>query len=483
MNSLTDFLWHTTFTLLWCFVFLSVLTYKAGKDKIFLYYAAYNFLLLLYVGSRADYFFSNENISELGWTIKRLFNWHIQVIYHCVHMFFGIAIVGIATKYPKLYFRLKTYVVISVAVGTLIPVLVLFGVLETTDYDNYFACIHIPVFITVAIIILQKAWKEKGVVVLCFFWGTLIYAILAAIALFSTVLIKNNLIPMYVHPMTLFYIGIIIEIIAFAIGLGFRLQNIYKEKLQYQKDLNEAQAKLQNKLEKRIKIQEQEKIELQQMKEKQELETQLAKLQNKVLRSQMNSHFVFNVLNSIKAFIIDNNSKEAINYLGKFSKFIRKILDSNFYEENTLYEEINTLKLYLDIESIRLQKGFSYDIDIDENVDAENIKFPSLLLQPYVENAIWHGLMPYKGEKKLMINIEQKQKNIVIKIDDNGIGYNKSLHKKSGNTTHHKSFGLEIVNERIKEFNSKNSMNISVKITDKQVFEQNGTRVEIFLEL
>src|SRR5690606_16486304 len=270
------------------------------------------------------------------------------------------------------------------------------------------------------------------------------------------------------------------ETLAFAIGLGYRLQNVYKEKLQYQKDLNEAQIKLQEKLEKKLKIQEQENIELLRLKEKQELETQLAQLQNKILRSQMNSHFIFNVLNSIKAFIIENDEKQAVNYLNKFSKFIRKILDSNFYEENTIEEELNTMQLYLDIETMRLQHNFSYQINIENDLDISHIKFPALLLQPYIANAIWHGLMPQKGEKKLEISLTKTDDKITILIDDNGVGYEESLKNKSSNP-HHKSFGLDIVNERIKEFNRKNSDSLIVTISDKKTLGEEGTKVEMIL--
>jgi len=457
------------------------MAYRAGKDRVFIYYAAYIFFLLLYVGSRTGYFFHYNESSELTQTIKRLFNWHIQVIYHFVHMFFGIVIVGIDSKYPRLYRNLKKYALISLTVGTIIPILVLLGFLTTKDYDNYFIFIHIPIFIVVAIIILRKAWKENNFVVSCFFWGTLIYAVLSAAALSLTVIAGYGYRPL-THPILLFYIGVIIETLAFAIGLGYRLQTVYKEKLQYQKDLNEAQIKLQEKLEEKLKIQEQENIELLRLKEKQELETQLAQLQNKILRSQMNSHFIFNVLNSIKAFIIENDERKAVNYLNKFSKFIRKVLDSNFYEENTLEEELNTIQLYLDIETMRLHHNFSYRINIENELDISHIKFPALLLQPYIENAIWHGLMPQKGERKLEINLTKIDHQITILIIDNGIGYEDSLKIKTENS-HHKSFGLDIVNERIKEFNRKNQNSLSARIINRKPSGQSGTIVEIILKI
>src|SRR5690606_36081428 len=170
-----------------------IIAYRAGKDRVFIYYAAYIFFLLLYVGSRTGYLFDFNQMNELGLTIKKLFNWHIQVIYHFVHMFFGIVIVGIDNKYPKLYRNLKIYALISLTAGTLIPVLVILDFLTTFHYDNYFVFIHIPIFIGVATIILKKAWQENDFVVSCFFWGTLIYAVLSAAALLTTVLYKYDI--------------------------------------------------------------------------------------------------------------------------------------------------------------------------------------------------------------------------------------------------------------------------------------------------
>ncbi len=453
---ITDSLWNSTMTLLCCFILLSLLTYKAGKDRIFLFYCSYNFLLLLYIASKASIFNVVEG-SHL-WVVKKVFNWHIQIIYHFFHLYLGIIIVGIDTKFPKLYRSLRLYGFISLSVGTLLALLVIAGVFDNSFYDAYFIYLHIPVFLMVAVIILYRAWREKGIVILCFFWGTLIYAVLASLSLILTVLRVTD---GFLFPIAYFFIGIIIEVTAFAVGLGFRIRNVYKEKIELQKREN---------------------IKLSKEKEMQEFETEIALLQNKVLRSQMNSHFIFNVLNSIKTFIIEDKERDAVNYLNKFSKFIRKILDSNFYEINTIEEEINTLKLYLEIESMRLHHNFKYHIEVDESINTKEVKFPSLLLQPYVENAIWHGLMPQKDGKRLNIYFEKISDGIKITIDDNGIGYKESLKNKS-EQTNHKSFGINIVNQRIQEFNQRNKESIYTVIKDKSDFNEKGTIVEIYLQL
>jgi len=479
-----DFLWNSTLTLLLCFFVLSLLVYKAGKDKVFFYYGAYLFFLMLYVVSRASIFSSIQD-NELVLTFRRVFNWYIQIIYHYIHILFALLLVGVQSKYPKLYKTVKLYAKTSLSLGTFLAFLTVVGVLKTSHFDFYFVYLHIPIFILFGIFVLRKAWQESNFVISCFFWGTVIYAVLAAAALSLTVMFKSEKYELLIAPMVIFYVGVIAETIAFAMGLGYRIKGVYDEKLQFQKDLNHTNLLLQKELEEKINFQSKENAALIKLNEKQELETKLAQLTNKVFRSQMNSHFIFNVLNSIKTFIIDNKEKDAVNYLNKFSKFIRKVLDSNFYEENSLSDELDTLKLYLDIESIRLQHNFTYKIAVENFVDIDSIKFPALLLQPFVENAIWHGLMPKEGDKNLLIkvsNANENQKNCVkITIDDNGIGMKKSIEKRKTNLKH-KSVGMSIVNERIKEFNKNKNAQISTKIFDKDEIGETGTFVELMIE-
>lgn len=202
-------------------------------------------------------------------------------------------------------------------------------------------------------------------------------------------------------------------------------------------------------------------------------------LENKVLRSQMNSHFIFNILNSIKAFIVEQDTGKAVNYLNKFAKLMRRVLDASRNEYYTLADEIHAVKLYIDIEKIRITGDFYtyFDIDIDQN--PEGILFPPLLIQPFVENAIWHGLSPLHGEKELIFRMRNDGPDILIEILDNGVGYQQSLATKTA-TQEHTSHGLDITSERIKLFNAKNPYEISYEIRDRD--RQPGTIVRLRLE-
>ncbi len=182
-------------------------------------------------------------------------------------------------------------------------------------------------------------------------------------------------------------------------------------------------------------------------------EKQILTLEQDLLSIQMNPHFIFNALNSIKLYIINNEQKNAVHYLNKFSKLIRKILDASSVKETSLAEELETMDLYLGIENIRFSNQIKYETNIDQSVDLEKIKVPPLVLQPFLENAIWHGLSSKKGLKKIIISVSQPNKEFVqISIEDNGIGRVKATKIKEKKVIHRKSIGIDLTKERLNNF-------------------------------
>jgi sensor histidine kinase YesM len=149
----------------------------------------------------------------------------------------------------------------------------------------------------------------------------------------------------------------------------------------------------------------------------------------------MNPHFIFNALNSIKSYFIENNQEKAIFYLGRFSKLIRGILESSRKDLISLKEEMNIIQMYVEIESDRFKNGMEYCLEMDEAIPSDDLLVPSLLLQPFVENAIWHGLSTKKGKKKLLLKVEEMKpsKSLRITIEDNGIGRKASQVRNSQN--------------------------------------------------
>ncbi|MCK6694190.1 MAG: histidine kinase, partial [Thermoanaerobaculia bacterium] len=200
-------------------------------------------------------------------------------------------------------------------------------------------------------------------------------------------------------------------------------------------------------------------VELVQEKERQlrELDRNLAETQLTALRAQMNPHFLFNCLNSINWYIIKNRPAEASRYIAKFSRLIRLILDHSKNRQITLSQELDALRLYLEMEAIRFEERFNYSIDVSGEIDPEEIMVPPLIFQPYVENAIWHGLMPKKGPGYVSIKLRPNGEGLICTIEDNGIGREAAALMGNSNTMKRQSQGLKITEARIRQANNSES--------------------------
>jgi ligand-binding sensor domain-containing protein len=188
--------------------------------------------------------------------------------------------------------------------------------------------------------------------------------------------------------------------------------------------------------------------------EKTKFNTMILESQMTALRSQMNPHFIFNSINSIQNYILKENTHQAYSYLAKFSKLIRMVLSNSKENMLTLEQELSTLSLYVELEQLRFDDAFDFSIDIDKGIDPRNCILPGMLLQPFVENAIWHGIMPLEGKRlgKVMINIQSDAKSIFISIEDNGIGRTQSMLFNKPAT--HKSIGMLLSENRLAILNS-----------------------------
>ena len=217
-----------------------------------------------------------------------------------------------------------------------------------------------------------------------------------------------------------------------------------------------------------------------------ERKVEMSKVELKALRSQMNPHFVFNSLNSIQHYIINSKSEEAIKYLSKFARLVRLILNNSDKPTVTVGEDLEALKLYLELEQMRFEEKFDYEIIVEESVDADYDIMPPLLMQPYVENAILHGLNPMPVKGKLTIKLSSRNNFLICTITDNGIGRERSAEiKRTMPYAKHKSLGMKITEDRLKLLNEINSSKLSVIISDlKDTSNRSlGTQVELFVPL
>jgi tetratricopeptide (TPR) repeat protein len=196
-------------------------------------------------------------------------------------------------------------------------------------------------------------------------------------------------------------------------------------------------------------------------------EKKILTLEQTMLRSQMNPHFLFNSLNSIKLYIINNEKKNAVHYLNKFSKLVRKILEASSQREISLAEELETVELYMNIENIRFSNEINFKINISGDIDAHTIKLPSLILQPFLENALWHGLSSKEGEKNITLDVTSGENGFInIAITDDGVGRDKAEQIKEGKVLKRKSIGIDITKERLANFSKDYQNSFHVEIID-----------------
>lgn len=218
------------------------------------------------------------------------------------------------------------------------------------------------------------------------------------------------------------------------------------------------------------------------MNEKINLESDLNKSLLASIKSQMNPHFIFNALNTIQAYIYMNDKANATGYLSKFSKLTRHILELSEKEKVQVSEEIKALELYLELEKMRFQEDFSYSICY-EKIDISGYMIPSMLIQPYVENAIKHGLLHLEGKKELSVKFSIESSNLCIEIEDNGIGRKKSAEIQSKRAENHESFSSKANETRLKLLN--NDQSVGVQILDKFSNDQQplGTKVILTIKI
>lgn len=294
-------------------------------------------------------------------------------------------------------------------------------------------------------------------------------------------------------PNIIFQIGLLAEVYCFSLALGKNVFILQKEKEKTSADLIEQlqknqqiQEHMNRDLDQKVNEKTYELISLysqiereREQKTKDDFIKKIRETEMMALRSQMNPHFIFNSMNAIKNLIMTSRNEDAINYLDDFAGLLRSILQNSNREKITVEDELEILELYLSLEKSRMDTDFSYTIQVTCKEELSQFEIPPLLLQPIVENAIWHGLHPsLKTEKKLTIVFDTTE-NLIISIEDNGVGRKESAKKKKL----HDSMGNSIVQDRLSLYNHLNDHTIHLKITDLEEDDQVlGTRTTLTYE-
>jgi sensor histidine kinase YesM len=214
-----------------------------------------------------------------------------------------------------------------------------------------------------------------------------------------------------------------------------------------------------------------------------ELQQQTLELEMQALRAQMNPHFIFNSLNAINKFILQNDKLQASEYLTKFSRLVRLILENSKETSISLESELESLNLYLELESLRFKDRFRYKISVDEGLLESEVQVPPLIIQPFAENAIWHGLMHKPETGQLDIEISSEKDQLYIRITDDGIGRQQSKLLESKSVVLHKSMGQQITLDRIALLGKGDETKSSIRINDLTGADGKGAGTEVIIEM
>jgi len=374
------------------FYFIGI--YFLNRDIQFIIYSLYLLSLLLYLGAQASMVQNYFRINAPFFIYY--YNSVIQVVVNIFYSLFAIVFLNAKKDFPTLYKLIRGTIYLLIAIVIVQTITYIFwpflGIEEKILTGERY---YIILFSLTAYVYIIKTYTDK--LALFFVGGSFIFLTGAILAL----IFRDIHFMMY---------GAAIEVFIFSLAMGYRIKKIENEK------------KL--------------------------IENEMTKIELTALRAQMNPHFIFNSLNSIRAYVISNEIKKASDYITKFSRLIRLILYYSANERITLREEIEALQLYVQLEELRFRENFGFEVNMDEELDMKTIVVPPLIIQPYVENAIRHGLTPKDGNKKLWLSIERENGNIIFRIKDNGVGrqFNKSH---SENAEEHKSIAMELTKKRI----------------------------------
>ncbi|WP_445733428.1 sensor histidine kinase [Mariniflexile sp.] len=460
------------------------LLYFQHRDKAYLFYSLYVFLIFIGLLNRPNHGFIQILIQPIKGFLDHL-SLNFILVYNLVYLIFASQLIDLRSESYKWYILFKWIILVLFGYAILLEVLFL-----VTGDVNYVIKGHIgftiPAYLA-AILYYYPLVKVKSPIKYYLIIGSL-FLVLSSIVV--SMIKRAGLTPEEQEiRYSIFYLGLIIENIFFALALGHKQKRILTEK-NNAKEVLIRQLKANEKL--KLKIQEQLKKDIAAISDqakadklekiKSKYDKELAEMKVSALRSQMNPHFIFNSLNSIKRYIIDNEKENAVYYLNKFSKLIRKILSASMEKEISLAEEIETMELYVNIENIRFDNTIQFSINADDELNLNTIKVPSLILQPFLENAIWHGLSLKKDDRSLVVNLEKEGSAFVnIHIIDNGIGRVKSAEIKSKKVHQPNSVGIKLTKERLAMFSIKFKHDYELEIID--LMDDNNTAIGTMVNL
>jgi len=495
VNSIV-FIYFYIFSVFTLFIFLLVIWIRV-QGKLYFYYTGYLFFLLIF-----GFIVLGNTLAPVGNffqyypRLSNILNDPVQFIFIAFYIFFVLNLLQISS-FDLLLARVLKYLGIAClayAVSRLLFNVFFYDPQLTPTLFNTVRLIILPVnFVLIIWIIIKVKHPLLGYFII----GQSFFFIGAVLGSYINYLGLEN-IPLHFFgfkeaPNIVFQLGLIAEIYCFSLALGKNVSLIQEEKemtdaamIKQFKENEQLQANMNRELDIKVHEKTTELIQLyveiekeNEQKRKNEFTQKIKETEMVALRSQMNPHFIFNSMNAIKNLIMTARGDDAVIYLDDFSSLLRHILENSSLRVITVEEELDILELYLSLEQSRMGESFSYTIDVSSKEELSQFQIPPMLLQPIVENAIWHGLHPsLKVDKKLDISFDTTE-NLKIIIEDNGIGREESAKKRKLHT----AMGSTIIRDRLALYNHLSDHSILFKVTDlKENGAAIGTRITLTYE-
>jgi sensor histidine kinase YesM len=413
--------------------------YFQNKNKLYLYYSLYLAAMTL--------FLCQYIIDEEFTTYSHYSNFSVQFLAYGAYIAFSRELLdsrNTLLRWDK-YFQFEAKILILLSPLFLIIQFFLGYQYQTKAFLLIAPLLTIFTLVTFYIII-KKVNTESAIY---FVVATLFYLVFGNISFLELVIGRDFFTNLGVLPAFFVYIGVTAQSLILSVIIGSIIKKIE------QKSKN-AEVRLA------VKLKEMEELKM------------------TALQSQMNPHFLFNSLNSINNFVLKNEVEKASDYITKFSRLIRVILNSSSSPTATLSEELGILALYVKLEQMRVNGGFEYIVNVDEDLNLDPIKVPPMFLQPFIENAIWHGITKMDGNKKIELTIRKEGNNVKCIIIDNGIGINKAKELEHMSQKR-KFFGAKATENRIRILYQNKDVHIETK--DISSSKTSGTQVSITFPL
>lgn len=464
------------------------------KDKIYLSYSVYlgfTFLQVLYM---SQYTFAKCFVlfNYIGNSCFDECTKGLMVAAYCV--FYKQAF-NIERKNKIILYTLNLLLFISI----LYVLIMFFSYVFKIEYyfePTYFISYRAPLFLLSLLFILATIrLKNKTSFQNIILFGSLLYTLFTIFSFLQDVNIPFENMMISIHGL---YLGVALELIVFSIALGLRIRDSYLATEQLQDKLIQGLQKneefirnenylLEERVKERVSEIKQQNIFIEEQKRNaliQNFEKEKIEIQMQALSAQMNPHFIFNCMNSIQHSIVTNNTEKASTMLHDFASLIRMVLENSSQPDITLENEINLLETYLKLEQVRTNFSFDYEINIENEIATDFVRIPTMMLQPFLENAIWHGFkfINYKG--KIIIEFSIIDNSIHCSITDNGIGREKAA-KNIASAHSKKSMAIQIIKNRINLINqtTTNNKNAALNIIDLKDKKQNAIGTKVIIEL